>query len=61
MLDPVGCACGVVPAAGAPNKPPAVLGVVEVAAFPKRLLVLVAPGVAVDVAVLPPLLVRCCG
>ena len=59
MLDPVGCA-GVVPVA-VPNKPPAGLGAVELAVFPKRLLVLVAPGVAVDVSVLPPLLMGGCG
>jgi hypothetical protein len=61
MLDPVGCACVVVPVAGAPNKPPAGLGAVELAALPKRLPVLVAPVVAVDVAVLPPLLMGECG
>jgi hypothetical protein len=50
MLDPVVWGC-VVPAAGAPNKLPAGLGVVD-AAFPKRPpVVLVAPGVAVDVDV----------
>lgn len=50
MLDPVVWGC-VVAAAGAPNKLPAGLGVVE-AAFPKRPpVVLVAPGVVVEVDV----------